>query len=78
MSFREGGSRFFSGSKTVFLFAFCLSIRAAFPEGIQSGSHWCHSSANLLDMNTKGPHVALRKLSVRQSAAAMTSLVVFF
>jgi hypothetical protein len=33
MSFREKKRGFFSGSKTILLFAFCLSIRAAFPEG---------------------------------------------
>lgn len=53
-------------------------MRAAFPEGIQSSAHWCHSAANLPDRETKGPHVALRKLSVRQSAAAMTSSALFF
>lgn len=37
MSFREKKRGFFSGSKTILLFAFCLSIRAAFPEGIQAG-----------------------------------------
>lgn len=54
MSFREEKRGFFSGSKTILLFAFCLSIRAAFPEGIRAWPHWCHSAANLLTGTPKG------------------------
>lgn len=54
VSFREKKRGFFSGSKTILLFAFCLSIRAAFPEGIQARPPWCHSAASLLTGTPKG------------------------
>lgn len=62
--------RLLSGSETLFLAAYWLSLSAWLLEGGMAGSHWCHSPVNRPDRRTTGPHVVVRKLSVSHAAAA--------
>lgn len=62
--------RLLSGSGTVFLDTYWLSLSAWLRGGGTAGSHWCHSPVNRPDRRTIGPHVVVRKLSVSQAAAA--------
>lgn len=62
--------RLLSGSETLFLAAYRLSLSAWLLGGGTAGSHWCHSPVNWPDRRTTGPHVVVRKLSVSHAAAA--------
>lgn len=62
--------RLLSGSETLFLAAYWLSLSAWLLGGGTAGSHWCHSPVNRPDRRTIGPHVVVRKLSVSHAAAA--------
>lgn len=62
--------RLLSGSETLFLAAYWLSLSAWLLGGGTAGSHWCHSPVNRPDRQTIGPHVVVRKLSVSHAAAA--------
>lgn len=62
--------RLLSGSETLFLAAYWLSLSAWLLGGGMAGSHWCHSPVNRPDRRTTGPHVVVRKLSVSHAAAA--------
>lgn len=62
--------RLLSGSETLFLAAYWLSLRSWLLGGGMAGSHWCHSPVYQPDRRTIGPHVVVRKLSVSHAAAA--------
>lgn len=62
--------RLLSGSETLFLAAYWLSLSAWLLGGGTAGSHWCHSPVHQPDRQTIGPHVVVRKLSVSHAAAA--------
>lgn len=62
--------RLLSGSDTLFLAAYWLSLSAWLLGGGTAGSHWCHSPVYQADRRTIGPHVVVRKLSVSHTAAA--------
>lgn len=62
--------RLLSGSETLFLAAYWLSLSAWLLGGGTPCSHWCHSPVNRPDRRTIGPHVVVRKLSVSHAAAA--------
>lgn len=62
--------RLLSGSGTLFLAAYWLSLSAWLCGGGTAGSHWCHSPVNRPDRRTIGPRVVVRKLSVCQPVSS--------